>query len=243
MTFSDQEARTIDSAAMHNYRARRGTVSPLPTPNGRIRVLTGDAQPLFRDAVSRVVRQRTDFDLVGEVGDGCDALAAIQRLQPDVAVLDVELPSLDGRRILNAVARDGLATRIVLLLRSVPSNLAFDAIEDGAAGCLTKDASAEQLCEAVTTAARGETFMCRRVQSGVAREIRLRRRHDRPVLSEREGEVLRRIAAGESAPAIARAMHLSSATIKTHIGHLYEKLGVSERAAAVAEAMRRGLLE
>jgi two-component system, NarL family, nitrate/nitrite response regulator NarL len=214
-----------------------------PRSNGRIRVVTADAQPLFRDAVTRALRQRSQFDVVDEVGDGAAALAAIRRLLPDVAVLDLPLPSLDGRRILNAVQRDGLPTRIVLLLRTVPSQVAFDAIEAGAAGCLTKDASADQVCEAVRAAARGGTFMDDRVQAGVAREIQLRRRHERPVLSHRESEVLRRIAAGENAPQIGRAMHLSAATVKTHLGHLYAKLDVSDRAAAVAEGMRRGLLE
>jgi two-component system nitrate/nitrite response regulator NarL len=214
-----------------------------PPSHGRIRVLTGDAQPLFRDAVTRALRQRSQFDVVSEVSDGAEALAAIRRLRPDVAVLDLPLPSLDGRRILNAVERDGLPTRIVLLLRTVPSQAAFGAIEAGAAGCLTKDANAEQICAAVRTAARGGTFMDDRVQAGVAREIQLRRRHERPVLSQREDEILHRIAAGESAPGIARGMHLSTATVKTHIGHLYAKLAVSDRAAAVAEAMRRGLLE
>jgi two-component system nitrate/nitrite response regulator NarL len=214
-----------------------------PLNSGRIRVLTADAQPLFRDAVTRVLRQRSEFEVIAEVADGSAALEAIRRLRPDVAVLDLPLPALDGLRILNAVQREGLPTRIVLLLRTVPSQVAFEAIETGAAGCLTKDADADQICTAVRTAARGGTFMDDRVQAGVAREIQLRRRHERPILSDREDAVLRRIAAGETAPEIGRAMHLSPATIKTHIGHLYAKLDVSDRAAAVAEAMRRGLLE
>src|SRR5207249_3125511 len=102
-----------------------GIVLDSPRSNGRIRVLTGDAQPLFREAITRALRQRSQFDVISEVSDGADALDAIRRLRPDVAVLDLPLPSLDGRRILNAVERDGLPTRIVLLLRSVPSEVAF----------------------------------------------------------------------------------------------------------------------
>jgi two-component system, NarL family, nitrate/nitrite response regulator NarL len=108
---------------------------------------------------------------------------------------------------------------------------------------LTKDASADQLCEAIRAAARGETVLARGVIDGVAHEIRLRAGTGRIRLTERERAVLRLIADGLSLPAIARELHLAKATVKTHVAHVYDKLDVSERAAAVAEAMRRGLLE
>jgi two-component system, NarL family, nitrate/nitrite response regulator NarL len=208
-----------------------------------IRVLTGDAHPLFRDAVARTIRQRTAFELVGEVADGRAALEAIVALRPDVAVLDVPLPTLDGDRVLRAVTRDGLPTRILFLSNRLSPDRAYRAIEDGAAGLLTKHASADQLCEAIGAAARGETVLAREVVDGLAHEIRLRAAGGRIRLTERERAILRLIADGRSLPAIARDLHLALTTVKTHVAHLYEKLGVSERAAAVAVAMRRELLE
>jgi two-component system nitrate/nitrite response regulator NarL len=212
-------------------------------PTKAIRVLTGDAQPLFRDAVARTIRQRSAFELVGEVADGRAALDAIIALRPDVAVLDLPLPTLDGDRVLRAVTRDGLPTRILFLCAGPSPDRAYRALEDGAAGLLTKHASAEQLCEAIGAAARGETVLAHEVLDGVAREIRLRAGSGRIRLTDRELAILRLIADGRSLPAIARELHLAVTTVKTHVSHLYEKLGVSERAAAVAEAMRRGLLE
>ena len=208
-----------------------------------IRVLTGDAQPLFRDAVARTIRQGATLELVGEVADGRAALDAIVALRPDVAVLDLPLPTLDGDRVLRAVTRDGLPTRILFLCAGASPDRAYRALEDGAAGLLTKHASAEQLCEAIRAAARGETVLSSDVMSGVAHEIRLRAGAGRVRLTEREQAILRQIADGRSLPAIARALHLAPATVKTHVAHVYEKLGVGERAAAVAEGMRRGLLE
>lgn len=208
-----------------------------------IRVITGDAQPLFRDAVARTIRQRAAFELVGEVADGRAALDAIVALRPDVAVLDLPLPRLDGDRVLRAVRRDGLPTRILFLCAGPSPERAYRALEDGAAGLLTKDASADQLCDAIGAAARGETVLSGGVLTGVAGEIRLRAGAGRIRLTERERSVLRLIADGRSLPEIARDLHLARATVKTHVAHIYEKLGVSERAAAVAEAMRRDLLE
>lgn len=208
-----------------------------------IRVLTGDAQPLFRDAVVRTIRQRSAFELVGEVGDGRAALDAIVALRPDVAVLDLPLPTLDGDRVLRAVTRDGHPTRILFLCARPSPDRAYRALEDGAAGLLTKDASAEQLCDAIRAAARGETVLSSGVVDGVAHEIRLRAGAGRIRLTERERAVLRLIADGRSLPVIGRELHLARATVKTHVAHIYDKLDVSERAAAVAAAMRRGLLE
>jgi two-component system, NarL family, nitrate/nitrite response regulator NarL len=208
-----------------------------------VRVLAADGQPLYRDAVARAIRERPELELVGQAGDGREALAAIGESQPDVAVLDRTLTGLSGDEVLNAVARNGLRTRVVLIAAKPEPGEVYAALAEGAAGYLTKDADARELCDAITAVARGKTVLASELQAGVAGEIRLRAPHDRPVMSERERETLTLIAEGLSAPEIARTLHLSTATVKTHLQHIYEKLGVSERAAAVAEAMRRGLLE
>jgi two-component system nitrate/nitrite response regulator NarL len=208
-----------------------------------VRVLAADGQPLYRDAVARAIRERPELELVAQAGDGREALDAIGAEEPDVAVIDRTLSGLSGDQVLNAVARDGLRTRVVMIAARPDSREVYAALAEGAAGYLTKEADARELCDAITAVARGRTVLAPELQAGVAGEIRLRAPHERPVLSARESETLTLIAEGLSAPQIGRTLHLSTATVKTHLQHIYEKLGVSERAAAVAEAMRRGLLE
>ena len=180
---------------------------------------------------------------MAQAGDGRAALDAIGEEEPDVALLDGTLAGLTCEQVLNAVSRDGLRTRVVLIAARPEPERVYSALADGAAGYLTKDADARELCDAITAVARGGTVLSPELHAGVAGEIRLRSPRRRPLLSERERQTLVLIAEGKSAPDIGRVLHLSTATVKTHLQHIYEKLGVSERAAAVAEAMRRGLLE
>jgi two-component system nitrate/nitrite response regulator NarL len=209
----------------------------------RIRVFTADRLPLYRSAVAAAIKQRPELELVGESSDGRETLSAIARLEPDVAVIDIDLPRLDGGQILNAVGRDGLESRILLLSSDPEPAVVYRSIAAGAAGYLSKAAQGSQICDAITAVARGRTVLSPELQTGIAGEIRLRAADERPLLTAREQEVLVLISEGLTAPRIGRRLHLSTATVKTHLQHLYEKLGVSERAAAVAEAMRRGLLE
>jgi two-component system, NarL family, nitrate/nitrite response regulator NarL len=212
-------------------------------PGRRVRVLAAEAEPLYRDAVVRAIRARPELELVATAGDGREALRAIDASRPDVAVISGTLDGLSGPQLLNAVARERLGTRVVMIAAQPEPGQVYGALADGAAGYLTKDADARELCDAITAVARGATVLAPELQGCVAEEIRLRTPRSRPVMTDRERETLRLIAEGLSAPAIGSALHLSTATVKTHLQHIYEKLGVSERAAAVAEAMRRGLLE
>ena len=210
----------------------------------RVTVLVADDHPLFRDGIARAVAARPDLELVAEAADGREALERIRELSPAVAVVDLRLPGLDGLEVLNAVRRDGLPTRILMLSAATDGPLVFEAVSGGAAGYLAKSADRTEVCDAVAAIARGETVLDPGLQTGLLEEVRARGVADtRPVLTPRETEILRLIAEGLSAPEIGRRLYLSTATVKTHLGHLYEKLGVSDRAASVAEAMRRGLLE
>jgi two-component system nitrate/nitrite response regulator NarL len=199
--------------------------------------------PLYREAVTRAVKLRPELELVAEAGDGRGALAAIAADEPDVALIDRALAGLTAEQVLNAVGRDQIGTRVVIIAADPEPELVYSAIAKGAAGYLTKDADASELCEAISAVARGRTVLAAQLQAGIAGEIRLRAVHERPFLSDRESEILKLVADGLTAPEIGRRIHLSTATIKTHLQHLYDKLGVSERAAAVAVAMRRGLVE
>jgi two-component system, NarL family, nitrate/nitrite response regulator NarL len=208
-----------------------------------IRVLTADRQPLFREALARALRQRVGFQLVAEVADGRAALAAIERDAPDVAIIDVGLPGLDGARVLNAVVRDEVPTRILLLSDGFVGSQAYEALAAGAAGWLSKATDERELCAAVAATARGEIALTGDAQTAVAAEIRRRETEPQPVLSDREHDVLRLVADGWSAGEIGRELYLSTGSVKSSLLKLYKRLDVSERAAAVAVAMRRGLIE
>lgn len=221
------------------------TVSPPPaSPRLALTsVLVADEQPLFRDAVARTVRQRADLQLVGEHADGRSALVAIRELSPAVAVLEADLPELTGTAVARAALRDGLPTGVVLLAATMPAEAVYEALGAGVRGYLSKAASAAEVCDAIVRVARGGTVIAPAAQGGVALGIRLRAKGADPPLTPRERQILERISAGRTAPEIGRELHLATATVKTHMLHLYEKLEVSERAAAVAEGMRRGLIE
>ena len=207
-------------------------------------VLIADDHPLFREAIARVIAERSDLELVAEAAAGRAALEKIRELQPDVAVIDVRMPKLDGSDVLVALREEGLPTNVVFLSAFLDAKTVYDAVAAGAKAYLSKEAETDEIVTAILAAARGETILGPEVQTGLAEQIRFREENEaRPRLSEREHEVLRLIAEGLSAPEIGARIHLSTATVKTHLQHLYEKLGVSERAAAVAEGMRRGLVD
>jgi two-component system, NarL family, nitrate/nitrite response regulator NarL len=207
-------------------------------------VLIADDHPLFREAIARVIAERSDLELVAEAADGRAALEKIRELQPDVAVIDVRMPGLDGSDVLVALREEGLRTNVVFLSAFLDSKTVYDAVAAGANAYLSKEAETDEIVTAILAAARGETILGPEVQTGLAEQIRFREENEsRPRLSDREHEVLGLIAEGLSAPEIGERIHLSTATVKTHLQHLYEKLGVSERAAAVAEGMRRGLVD
>jgi two-component system nitrate/nitrite response regulator NarL len=210
----------------------------------RTRVVIADDHPLYRHGVADIIKRRPELQLVAEVPDGRSALAALREHEPHVAVLDVDMPYLDGLAVLRAAIRDELGVRVLLLSGYFDSATVYDALQAGAAGFLSKDASAEAVCNAVAAVARGETVLGPEIQAALARELRDRAPADeRPLLSAREREILALTAEGLTSPDIGRRLHLSPATVKTHLQNTYEKLGVSDRAAAVAEGMRRGLLE
>lgn len=181
--------------------------------------------------------------MVAEAENGTGALELIREHRPDVALVDYRMPELDGTQVAAAVRRDELPTRVLLLSAHDDAAIVYRALEEGAAGFLSKESTRTELVGAVLDCARGRDVVAASLTAGLAGEIRKRAQPAGPSLSTREREVLRMIAAGQTVPAIARALFLAPSTVKTHVQRLYEKLGVGDRAAAVAEAMRRGLLE
>ena len=209
----------------------------------RVTVVVADDHPLYREGVVRALLASGNVEIVAEAEDGRSALAKIQEHQPDVALLDYKLPELDGVAVTHAVVREQLPTRVLIVSAFTDSGVVYRALEIGAAGFVSKEARREQIADAVLACARGENVVPPDVAAGLVSEIRLRKQIDAPALTPREQEILHLIAAGKSLPQIAKELYLGLTTVKTHVQHLYEKLGVSDRAAAVASAMRRGLIE
>jgi two-component system nitrate/nitrite response regulator NarL len=212
-------------------------------PAPRVRVYLADDHPIFLEGIVRAVRERPECELVGFAKNGEEALAALRRLEPDVAVLDVRMGGLSGKEILAAASREGLGTRIVLLSAYLGDDVVYGAIAAGAAGYLSKEMDRDGILDAVVAVSRGAVVLSPEVHTGVAREIQRREMLARPRLTRRELEILALAAQGRSTPQIAGGLHLSAATVKTHLQNVYDKLGVTDRTSAVAVALRRGLLE
>ena len=208
-----------------------------------VRVIAIDPYPLYCDGVARVVRQDPAMQLVAEAEESESAIAALVELRPDVVVLDPTTPRLDPRQLLRLIARHQLTTRVIVFADRERAGEAYRALALGAAGCLSKRASKQQLADAIHRVMRGETVIAPELQADVASDIRLREADERPTLSPREQQVLELAADGLTIPEMGSRLAVSKATVKTHMLHMYEKLGVTERSAAVAQGMRRGLLQ
>jgi two-component system, NarL family, nitrate/nitrite response regulator NarL len=208
-----------------------------------IRVVLADDHPLYRDGLVNAIHGRTDLDLVGQGANGEEATDLIERLTPDVALLDVKM-DVDGPSVLRRLqARSGSVPRVVFLSAYLDSALIYSALEAGASGFLSKRADRSEICDALVAAADGQIVLSPEIQTALGQEIRANHRNGQPALTPREHEVLALAAEGLSAANIGERLFLSGSTVKTHLAHVYDKLGVSDRTAAVAEAFRRGLVE
>jgi two-component system nitrate/nitrite response regulator NarL len=181
--------------------------------------------------------------VVGEAEDGRRALEVIALEQPQVALVDYQMPDMDGIAVVRTLKSDDSATRVLLLSALTDSAIVFQALEEGASGYLAKDSSRAEIVDAVIRVAKGDTVVPPSLTVGLVEQIRLRSQPDALVLSERERQIVQGFARGLSIPQLAAELFIGTSTVKTYAQRLYEKLGVSDRAAAVAEAMRRGLLE
>jgi two-component system, NarL family, nitrate/nitrite response regulator NarL len=208
-----------------------------------VTVVVVDDHPFFRDGVARGLTQSGRIKVLGEAEDGRQALEVIAREQPEVALVDYQMPDMDGIAVVRALKRDDSPTRVLLLSALTDSAIVFQALEEGASGYLAKDSSRAEIVDAVIRVAKGDTVVPPSLTVGLVEQIRLRSQPDALVLSERERQIVQGFARGLSIPQLAEELFIGTSTVKTYAQRLYEKLGVSDRAAAVAEAMRRGLLE
>ncbi|MCW2842915.1 MAG: chemotaxis protein CheY [Nocardioides sp.] len=220
---------------------------PRVTETGVLRIVIADDHPLYLQALVSIFSGHPEFEVVFAASDGAAAVAAVREHAPDIALVDLQLPTMDGIEIVTTLERAGLPTRVVIVSAYEDSATVYRAFAAGAKAYLPKSSSGETVRETVLSVAAGETVIPSALQSGLAGEIRSRseREAEPPAkarLTAREYDVLRLTAEGYSAPEVAEQLFVGVTTVKTHLQHVYEKLGVSDRAAAVAVAHRTGLL-
>ncbi|GAA3377476.1 response regulator transcription factor [Streptomyces sannanensis] len=183
-----------------------------------------------------------DFSVLGEATDGVEAVALTDRLDPDVVLMDLRMPGGGGVEAIAELTRRGARSRVLVLTTYDTDSDTLPAIEAGATGYLLKDAPREELFAAVRAAAEGRSVLSPAVASRLVHRVRTPQGSTRTPLSSREREVLALVAKGTPNREIARLLFISEATVKTHLTHLYAKLAVTDRAAAVATAYERGIL-
>ena len=214
-----------------------------------VRILLADDQPLLRTGFRMVLGAEDDLDIVGEAGDGAEAVDLARRLLPDVVLMDIRMPRMDGVAATKAIVAARLPVRVLILTTFDLDEYVVGALRAGASGFLAKDVPAEDLVTAIRTVARGEAIVAPRI---------LQRLLDRfaaslpdpnaappralDALTEREREVLVQVARGLSNAEIARTLSVSETTIKTHVGHVLTKLGLRDRVQAVVLAYESGLI-
>jgi DNA-binding NarL/FixJ family response regulator len=205
-----------------------------------IRVLVADDHPIVRAGVVALLESAEGIEVVAAVSDGAAAVAAAQRLQPDVVLMDLRMPGMDGVAATAAVTESVPAARVVVLTTYETDDAILDAITAGARGYLLKAAPEQEILAGIRSVAAGATVLAPGLAAALARGVQ--RGRDVPRLSARELEVLTLVAEGESNPGIARRLHIAEATVKSHLLHVFEKLEVSDRTRAVTRAMELGLL-
>jgi DNA-binding NarL/FixJ family response regulator len=204
-----------------------------------IRVLLADDHPVVRDGLAAMLSTQPDFTVVGEAATGAEALRQTASLAPDVVLMDLQMPGMDGTTATAAIRAAHPEVRVLVLTTYDTDADITAAVDAGAVGYLLKDTGRHELCEAVRTAARGGAAL----SPTVAAKVLAHMRGDRVAgLSGRELEVLSAVARGQSNKQIARALRLSEATVKTHLLHIYTKLDVGDRTAAVTAALGRGII-
>ena len=213
-----------------------------------IRIMVVDDHTVVRDGLSAMLGRQRDFAVVGEAGNGLEAVDKAQALRPNVILMDLRMPEMNGIEAMRCIASQDPDVRFIVLTTYDSDEYVFDAIEAGAKGYLLKDASRNDLLDAVRAVHRGES----QIEPGVAAKIldrlaQLTRERSgssaADVLSDREVQVLRLMAKGAANKEIAAGLSISESTVKTHVSNIFNKLEVNDRTGAVTMALRRGIIK
>jgi DNA-binding NarL/FixJ family response regulator len=203
-----------------------------------LRLIVVDDHPVVREGLRAMLDAEPDLDVVGEAGSGEDAVRLAAELRPDVVLMDLRMPGMDGVTATERITAAGHARVLVVTTYDTDADI-LRAVEAGATGYLLKDTPRRELARAVRAAARGETVLAPPVARALVSRVRLPAAE---APTRRELEVLAQVARGLSNAEVGRALHISEATVKTHLVRLFEKLGVGDRTAAVTRAYAQGLL-
>ena len=205
------------------------------SPRARIRILVADDHPVVREGIIASLKPQRDMTVVAEAKDGLEAITLIKEHLPDIVLLDLRMPLLDGLEVVAEVKTLKLAAKVIILTVFESEHDIHRAVKAGARGYLLKDTSPEEILEAIRRVSAGATYLPARIAQKLAEGTR------KPELSPRELEVLQAVAAGKNDRDTAAQLSITESTVKTHVRSLLEKLGVAGRTAAVMEAVRRGL--
>lgn len=217
----------------HDGSAHRPAAAP-------VRILIVDDHPVVRDGLRGVLERDPDFTVIGEAGDGAEAVELYERRPADVVLMDLRMPRMGGVEAIKRLLRGDPEARILVLTTYDTDSDVMGALAAGATGYLLKDTPREELTRAVRSASSGQSVLSPAVTGRVLGQVR---KPTQGPLSDRELQVLRLIADGATNRQAAAALFISQATVKTHLLHVYEKLGVKDRAAAVSEAHKRHLFQ
>jgi DNA-binding NarL/FixJ family response regulator len=210
-----------------------------------IRVMVVDDHTVVRDAIAAMVDLEDGLEVIGQASDGRQAVDRALALKPDVVLMDLRMPEMDGVAAMRELGERMPSVRFIVLTTFDTDEYIFDAIEAGARGFLLKDCSRQELFQAIRAVAAGESL----IEPGVAARVlerfaRMQRGETTaPVLSERENEVLHLMAQGQPNKTIARHLSISESTVKTHVANIFQKLDAASRTEAVSKAVRTGLIK
>ena len=209
------------------------------------RIVLADDHRMLRDSLRRSLEEH-GFDVVGEAPDGAQAVRMVQALRPDVVLMDVSMPALDGVEATRQIARVAPESQVVMLTMHADGDVMARAIQAGAVGYLVKDCSIEDVVATVRLAASGEAALSPDLASSMLADVKKTARSsgdgDTPVISAREEEVLQLVADGLSLPEVAAALYISVKTVKNHLASIYAKLDARDRTQAVLRAVRMGII-
>ena len=211
-----------------------------------IRLMLADDHRMLREGLRRSMTD-AGFDVIGEAGDGVEAVKLALQLSPDVILMDVTMPNCDGVEACRQVKSTGTDTKIVMLTMHADQEVLTNAIRAGAIGYLTKDCSTREIAEAVRMAAGGETVLSPQLAKSMLEEVRRldqkARTEEERTVTKREEEVLQLIADGCSTPEVAERLYISQKTVKNHLASIYQKLDARDRTQAVLQAVRMGIVQ
>lgn len=205
----------------------------------KTRVLVIDDHPVVREGLSGMLAGQPDFEVVGQGSDGFQAVSMNAELRPDVILMDLRMPGMDGVSAIQEIKSRLPETNILVLTTYDSDADIVRAVEAGATGYLLKDTPREELFRAVRSAARGESVLAPAVAARLMTRMRAPAEEN---LTAREIEVLELVSKGNSNKQVGRALHISTATVKTHLIHIFDKLGVKDRTSAVTVALEKGIL-